>query len=179
MTGRMRVIKRFLMNHTQKFTERWHSDEVGAGARIMALLFAIVNVPTMIAGMVFFFMIPVSLPGMVLYVNYWLSVQDRHSWKKTRNIWRWTVVYNIALVLGGVLMADELSSGWMWFLMFPLLAAGLAGVALRSLHDHKVTQEAEKEAVALADIEAGNEICPDQVAPQSSEKLNLEEWEKQ
>ncbi len=116
---------------------RLHSDEVGAGARLIAWGFALVNIPTALLALVAFIFLPLTFPGIVLYVNYWRSAMDKLSISNTKSLWAWTIIYNLILIAAGVLWLSIEADRMGWVLIFPALAAAAAGVALKSIEFHE------------------------------------------
>lgn len=129
------------MDRINRFYRRFDSIEVGNGARIMAWIFAILNLPAFIFSVFFFYAWPVTIPGMILYVNYWRSGLDRLSFENTRSIWIGTVVYNLALfIVGGIILLNNVHSFQLeegLILLPSLLASGMAGISLRALKAHR------------------------------------------
>lgn len=159
-----------MLRANSSFLRRWHSDEIGAGPRLMAGLFAIANIPSLIFAFATLIGLPVALPGMVLYIYYWSSFRDRLSWSTTRTVWKATLVYNLLLLVGAVAVLLDSLAGWTAWLTVPLLptlAAGLSLITLRGLKEH---QEINHSLVAATPAhEAASSHEP-------SEPLSLQEW---
>lgn len=127
------------MKKLNRFYHRFDSAEIGNGARIMAWIFAILNLPGFIFSIFFFYAWLITIPGMILYVNYWRSGFDMLSADKTRNIWIWTLVYNLALFTAGsmILLSGEPNIELATLLLPSLFGSGMAGIALKALQAHR------------------------------------------
>lgn len=119
------------------FLRRFHSDEVGAGARLIAWGFALINIPTALLALVAFFFLPLTFPGLVLFVNYWRSALDKMSVSSTKSLWAWTIVYNLVLLAALFIFTSIEPGPIAWFGLFPAIAAAAAGVALKSIEFHE------------------------------------------
>ncbi|MDP5170607.1 MAG: hypothetical protein NWR72_10200 [Bacteroidia bacterium] len=129
---------------------RFYSKEVGAGPRLIALGFAIANIPTLLLALVAFFFLPITIPGIILYIFYWQSARDKLSWERTKALWVWTLVYNLILfVVGAAIVISDPDPGGL-ILLLPGLAAAMAGIAIVSLDEHKELREEGDRAGSIA-----------------------------
>lgn len=163
------------MKKINRFYHRFDSAEIGNGARIMAWVFAILNLPGFIFSIFFFYAWPITIPGMILYVNYWRSGLDLLPADKTRNIWIWTLVYNLALFTAGslILLNGRPDVELLTLLLPSLLGSGMAGIALKALQAHRDYTQTPQENIV---IEMDGEI--ESIKPNAtlSEYIPVENW---
>lgn len=163
------------MKKINRFYHRFDSTEIGNGARIMAWVFAILNLPGFIFSIFCFYAWPITIPGMILYVNYWRSGLDFLEADKTRNIWIWTLVYNLVLFTAGslILLSDGTTVEQAALLLPSLLGSGMAGIALKALQAHRDSKHSPEEIIV---IEMDGEIETLKTNTSSSEYIPVENW---
>ena len=127
------------MRRLQALHRRLHSEEIGSGARIMAWIFALINIPGFILALATFWLWPITIPGMILFFNYWRSGFNRMTYSQTEALWIWTIVYNLFLLITGSLVLAIDGGSWeIWPALLPsLFGTAMAGIALRALRDHQ------------------------------------------
>lgn len=135
------------MRRLQALHRRLHSEEIGSGARIMAWVFALINIPGFLIALVTIWFWPITIPGMILFANYWRSAFDKMTYSQTEGLWIWTIVYNLFLLVTGSLILGVDGGSWeMWPALLPsLFGATMAGIALRALKDHRENPPVEQE----------------------------------
>ena len=121
-----------MLNH-RNLSEILPSEKLTPGARLIAVIFFALNIPTAIIGViswVFVFPIIITLPGLGLFVYYLKMSRDSISLPAAIGVWKMTIAYNFILLIGMISMEG--------FEVFPiglgnLFAIGLAAVAWRIL----------------------------------------------
>ncbi len=154
------------------------SEEIGHGPRMLALLYAIVNLPAVLLALLAIWLWPITIPGMVMYAFFWRSAFRPGSWIHTKGLWTWTIFYNIFFLLISAFFVLEGSfSGAVWVLIPMMLNIGISGVALRSLIDHRAAQEVDLSGSEWNMYEYPNEVESKASDRQAVERLGLESWE--
>lgn len=163
------------MKKINRFYHRFDSSEIGNGARIMAWVFSIVNLPGFIFSIFCFYAWPITIPGMILYVNYWRSGLDLLDADKTRNIWIWTLVYNLLLfTVGSLILLSEGTTIELAVLLLPsLLGSGMAGIALKALEAHRDRDNFPQESIV---IEMDGEMIDTTVTTSTTEPIPVDNW---
>ncbi|RMG18971.1 MAG: hypothetical protein D6730_22265 [Bacteroidetes bacterium] len=130
------------MISAKRLSERLATEKTSPSVRMIALMFGLVNIPGLIAGTVFFYVLPLSIWGIILYVYYWLIFADKVSSAVSEKVWKLTMLYNCLLIL----IFLGFTGGEAWPIsLFNLAAIGFAFVALREGREAgKEKKEAEK-----------------------------------
>lgn len=163
------------MKKLNRFNQCFDSAEIGNGAQIMAWVFAILNLPGFIFSIFFFYAWPITIPGMILYVNYWRSGFNLLTADKTRTMWIFTLVYNLVLFTAGsmILLSGEPNIELAALLLPSLLGSGMAGIALKALQDHQDYIRTAQENIV---IEMDGEIENIKTNTTLSEYIPVENW---
>lgn len=163
------------MKKINRFYHRFDSTEIGNGARIMAWIFAIINLPAFIFSVFFFYAWPITLPGIILYVHYWRSGLDGLEYTKTKNMWILTIIYNLILFTVGfmITLADGAPLGLFALLLPSLLGSGMAGIALKALEAHRDQKNEIPETLV---IEMDGEWEDSSTIPSTIESVAVENW---
>ena len=103
--------------------------------RLIGLIFFLINLPTLAMTIAFPPSIIISFPGMILFYFYWKIYFREVDPETAESVWRWTIYYNLALMLGFIIVGGGIHA---WpALLFQAFAIGMAGVGIRDLKDLK------------------------------------------
>ena len=127
------------MISSKKFSERFATDELTPGTRMIAMAFALINIPLAVMGLLHPIGWVIGAPGYVLFVNYFRIWYDKVSLDTAKTIWIVTALYNIALILGVVGTTTS-------FNIWPIIAGQAFAVGL-SLTAYRGLIEKEKEEI--------------------------------
>ncbi|MEZ4829134.1 MAG: hypothetical protein R3C61_23045 [Bacteroidia bacterium] len=134
-----------------KIRHNFASETLTPANRLIAAIFAIVNVPLSFFAIIFPIGWVVGGPGVVLLINYFRIWADRVSAKTAKAIWAATAAYNLALMIGFASLEDMYP-----VVFFQAFAMGAALIAYRDLYEkehepvysHPVSEESDVERVS-------------------------------
>ena len=164
------------MTAINRIYRRLASDEIGHGARLMAWIFALINLPGFLFALVFIWAWPLTIPGMILYVNYWRSAFDKLSWSSTKSLWMWSLFYNLLLVVLGTAVIVDSPSWGTWGMVLPsILGSGMSAIAIRALNDHK-TELARSATLLGAELAPEYDSNDEVQTSESNQAIPVENW---
>lgn len=132
------------MISSTKLHERFATEELTPGTRIIAMAFALINIPLAIMGLLHPIGWVIGAPGYVLFINYFRIWFDKVSSNTAKTVWISTALYNLALIIGFGITTEF--RGWP-IMLGQAFAIGLSLIAYRGL-----TEKDEEEIATLNNI---------------------------
>ena len=125
------------------FLKRISPKELTPTNRLIALIFFLINLPGLIATILFPLSIIISFPGMILLYFYYRIFFNSEDIRSTKLTWQGTIYYNIALIAG----FTAFSGFHAWpILLFQAFAIAMAGIAYKDLNELEDENELKRKA---------------------------------
>ena len=112
--------------------------------RLIALIFFLINLPTLAMTIAFPPSIIISFPGMILFYFYWKIYFRDVNIETAEAVWNWTIFYNLLLMVGFILIGGGFNA--FPALLFQAFAIGMASVAIRDLKDWRKEENLKRES---------------------------------
>ncbi len=139
------------MRFTHFIKERLATEKTTPAVRLIAIIFAAFCTIPAILCVIYFPVLVVAAPGVILTVFYWRIARDISSHREAELVWAWTMMYNLALALG---FAASLDGNILNpTVPFQILGTGIAGIGLFLLNEKNKEENRKYEVLNTEEAE--------------------------
>ncbi|MEZ4771745.1 MAG: hypothetical protein R3D00_01100 [Bacteroidia bacterium] len=134
----------------RKIRQKFATEELTPSTRLIAMIFALINLPLAIPALIYPIGWVIGAPGLFLLYYYFRIWADKISRNNAQVVWVGTVMYNLALMIGFGISTEM--RAWP-VMLFQAFAIGVSLIAYRDLNEREDEVFLEKVAETENDTE--------------------------